>query len=1852
MEHNLKRILLCVALIGCSFMRVAMAAPENWQAAGTAVTTVNGTDWATTGGVYSGGDIIASFPIVATANVLDVFGTLNGAGVDAVPLKVDGDIRVDSTAANGDVTVNVGSDGPVVLEPYYAPPTDPYAPAVSGSSQVYFFADAGRTITVNVLDNLEFRGRTIVAGTAYADYRDLIVTFAGTGKTVFKLADGTSVWFWGDPDTTTPQTMDVNGKWLPIDATPSRLAGGTKVFVTMEQSAADIEQCKDKLVFQRAALYDEYITNDQRILVGFGPNSVFTYLSTDVTGEAESTDGYASVNFDVSNDGTGRFVLDMQGAFATDMYGNMTEKYPFNDAAFLVSGHYVSGFDPASISGDDAYEPGYDFSTPAGKKAVLRVTDDSFYAYSEGVYDPAAIDRRGLLIVNEVQSHGKLFSDKYWDLWETPLFSVDPGAGFIGPDMAASNPANALYNTRFGFVLGVNGQMDVIDNTFAHHVSGALKCTDGIAEYDMEGTSYIKERTPSAFIVDGIDPKVFITENPFFVDPTYCEFVVADPFIKGEDRMRATLNLYGTGALYLSSAASSQYGYIPTLDVDDPAFDYTGGLGLGTGVYDGYQLSPIGNDDVIQLGEGEHVLDVEGEFDSASWTSDWVYGRAYTAATNEIHGLINAASLLLNHQGLEVYFDAGANDYLATGRNDFIPSIINPNGMNTPLEINGAYDRYQSPTLFFDNWTRLFNTVLRHDDATKYVDGIAGDDHSEPGMTGGEKLFFSRNWWLGYPGGEVSNDPNRYRWAELQLYGQEANVLKTQMPSVLELQESLNASGFRFVAQDLFGTPGIDGSNFSAVRWFYHGSANDDNYTGFGRTFLCGSSYNQMADGASNDVTESCQWNVYKHNKPPVGSAAATVKLQLQTANQLPEAPVDFSMARASVVPEEQYAQHLFLFNQVSASTETRINAENSVCNMTIGWPGSVTTEQIINGDPIQVPAGDAAMFPYSLPYIDEPITTDAYVFESVPFKLDALAANVASYCPPATVEVAGSVIGFGSFDENGYSIPVPASTDNNQGMVYIKHGGKLGVTRPGYPFLVPSQAEISNELTTDPQGPTNIPWQMTVDTMLCQKIFNDYNNDGSARDCWFSGIIELKKDQVLFGKDSGLQPYNFTEAMFLARESQTNGYVRMSAWNANETTFNPYNLPRDRSGFGDMVLGWFYRELTGNVQTRTATKHLNALTKAPATRATESVDTAQERPYDLLYIGAGDYVNQLKVAGATIADPLIIDISGDGTMPLPARVDEFVSIKSTRDQIADRYIAEGDHARLHIEFGGIVGLGSKSWNEHSLYAWNKLGKDHVQLRFLGSGVVNLNSDLLVTDRLAMLPAWWNDGESDYGFGYDAGHRITFYSSEERVIRIPAGGELDLSAFGQAPYQQQIAFGGKVKLVLEEGATIRFPDSQWVDGGVVLYFNDESELIFQQSNDPATYLPYNNTTAKIADARCKLIGNGQIWLNKNAHMRINGPVFVGVETDGLTPNTDITVSIQRQGNWEIGNDNVAGGTFQVGNSAPREGDSVSFAVRLNGPRATWHIDREGFVGFGAGILQKFGNPNGQAIGNNNPVIQSVTDQEPGFVATYYDKAADLVVPVFNPDVDPTNVNGTWKVQSLYNVDYVAIENAQGVIEHSNMFNGASNNASVMAIGPCAEYYVALNSIGDAIIRGGGNLVQIPSSATVADPIVLNIWDYAGPMRNHAAYPSVNPVVPESNQIWWCSILGSAPLILDQVDNGFDSANYGVNGKSFDLVASSSGSASDHMFDLFSFYALQDQRFAKIDVASTQFQSIAAYVNNLETNKYAYCDYNDQIERFNAPTQFGTGEFANALNIGVLSAILTRAGVPQSYTIIQ
>ncbi len=103
-------------------------------------------------------------------------------------------------------------------------------------------------------------------------------------------------------------------------------------------------------------------------------------------------------------------------------------------------------------------------------------------------------------------------------------------------------------------------------------------------------------------------------------------------------------------------------------------------------------------------------------------------------------------------------------------------------------------------------------------------------------------------------------------------------------------------------------------------------------------------------------------------------------------------------------------------------------------------------------------------------------------------------------------------------------------------------------------------------------------------------------------------------------------------------------------------------------------------------------------------------------------------------------------------------------------------------------------------------------------------------------------------------------------------------------------------------------------------------------------------------------------------------MQVKGNVFVGVQTEDLTTESDIVISAQRQGAIMIGDDNIAGCAFEVGNVEDKTGHTINFQLRLGGRDAVMHIDREGFFGLGAGILNKGKMPNGAAAVDDNPVV--------------------------------------------------------------------------------------------------------------------------------------------------------------------------------------------------------------------------------------------------------------------------------------
>lgn len=1725
-----------------------------WKASGDSVSALG---YALTGGVYTNGDVIVETPGSTNASfvasdsdyTLDIYSMLYNSGViTAFPcsLKINGDILLDAT--QHDMIVNINPDDATNYETIIYPYVQNYAipgQATSelGYAQVIFWTgvkedDTYSTITVNLMQDLVFSG-TDNKGVG----RDMIVTFKGPGQTVFEMYDGTAVKFDGQIDYSGGLfLMDDTGafQWWGVSSTNGSInAGKTRVYVTMDQTKDDVDAGNHKVLFERA---NDGYDPSARVMVYVGHNSFITYLSDNDTGIEGATDGgYASVGFDPSNVNTGRMVLFLKGAYWTGwqigledtdpLYWSIVERYPLQDAAVVVAGHHVNSFAAADIRDT------VDFSTPAGMDARFEVIDNQYYNVAESGLTYNVADSRGLLVVNDAQSLSKLASDPYWDFWN---YNPDSPADYYGPFWAYSInydrselPIHDLdLNVRRGFVVGINGQLNVYDNAFLDYTAGSINKPDDIAFYGTPSEdpetiaptpdfdpSILKKRNPSALVIDGMD------EGLYYGDP-YCIYSAGNPFLHnpysldedkaGIDAKHGEINLYGHARAYFKNSASDYspyYGYMYNFwsqeliqdyigPVDDINLDWDQALLVGepdyeTGIaekstYDGFQLSV--NPHTVVEGEGNHVLDVEGKLSASTWLNVAINSGRAKYADSVKAGIIAMSSVLKDYTGREVNGDP------------VLPLVYTP--FDRPLLNDGTtYWRYNSPGFYFNDHAQFWNGItLRHDEATKYVNCLPWD--SEPAYTGGERLFFSFDQWNDAE--SMAYAPDRYRLPEIRFFN-----------SGFEFHESACASGVRFVIKDIPGLQSTNGTNVSWFRWYDHGDQLDTLLTKHGRIFQLSSMYNFMADDKTNYATESAPFNVYKGNKP-LTSDSATVTLSLQRGNEFP----------GGVYLPKQIAHNLFLISQP--------DAEGSSCYLKIGWEPNIFSVDLLTRIPpalAGIPIAEQGGYPYEvLPGNEDYEYSLNIIDQTLP-------------CPPAVVSVDGELITFGSFDKDGNSPTVPVTNYTNDGIIYILHGGKMTITRPPTDVL--------------PIDRNSIPYQTCIDTMVTKNIWNDWNLAGTERTVWFSGIFDLPHDQVTWGSEGslkgyGLQPFGFTETMMEARSEETDGYIRIDF--NNETRTNRF----DKTGDEEVVIGWFQRDAlpalstTKNgtlVRTIKSSSRLTSNLRNFITRATESVGAPVPPPDYLLYIGAPDDITQMRVTGATMADPLHLDISGnydEAGLPKVARVREFTTQKTTNGLVTQHFIGEGQHAVLFGEYGGIIGLGDRHWNEFSPLAWNLLGKDYVSVAPLGDMTVVLNSNLIVADRLPLI--------ATTKFASTKSDRVTFYSAIPLEIRIPAGCELDLSAFGQSEYLQEIEFAGQVRLVLEDGATIRFPTPSSVQGGVVLYFNDDSQMIFEGVELPGKYVTPADTSFDII----KIMGKGQIWLNKNAKMLVNSDVHVGVMSDDLTPITDLTISIQRQAAMYIGDDTVSGGIFQVGNPVSVENGTVNFKLAINGVQAKFQIDREGFFGLGAGILNRIpGNlMNGNAVIDNNPVLAENS--------LYVQLDADGN-PVFTPD--ETNA---WQVVALKNVGTVNIEVTNGIIQHNNIVDGSNSNASIWAIGPATSYILSLNPLNQSIIRGGGNLMYIPATPAITRLTYhsVNIWDYAGPVINGEEY----------------AIIGSAPMIMNRTIVNGTRSDFGTKGRTATFVSAQA------FFDHISSQVYADQQNKCVSVGAVQFATVVGYEN--------------------------------------------------------
>jgi len=835
--------------------------------------------------------------------------------------------------------------------------------------------------------------------------------------------------------------------------------------------------------------------------------------------------------------------------------------------------------------------------------------------------------------------------------------------------------------------------------------------------------------------------------------------------------------------------------------------------------------------------------------------------------------------------------------------------------------------------------------------------------------------------------------------------------------------------------------------------------------------------------------------------------------------------------------------------------------------NLSVGW---TSTQGIISR-----PSGPSTSVVYPWQGVQVPVIGTGWTL----FSLDAASTTRAS------LKINGSLLYFSAGADGGVTPPAVVSSSSLGGVVYVNHGGELTAG--------PVHQSSGATASYTPRAAFDVPIALRVP----QSTLTTYNPIGT---------LTVPFDQLKFLK--GVQPYNIDTDFALAQGQHIDVSFQKRATGLSSDLTVPWGTVKKNTAlpFKNISILPEFQQAFGN-----AVRSVGVQTSAVAMPTS-----------GLLRFGSGVAIEQLAIAGATTANPLTMYLTGDGTNY--ATIREIVSVPSASGFVP----GEGANAAIFMDKDACLGIGSRSWNANSVNAWNLLGKNKVTLVPNGDCFIELNEDIILSDAQPIIPTT--------NFGASGSQRITFFSTDTREIRVPAGGEFDLSAFGGLTNgtNQQITFDGNIKLIFEPGSTLRFPDVGHSNNqkGPVLYMNGRSQLIFEGLNDrDSTRLVARNlsSTDHVSVGRSRIIGCGKIWLNKNATMKIMDSACVGIEADTRTLETDILVSIAKESALLIGDPSTSGGILQVGNvtDLSQGGEiftNVYFTLRVNGPRAVVHMDREAFLGFGAGVISRY-----QLVGGSlRSSLNNMT------------------------------------VKALFNVADVAIRAARGSFSHNQIYDGTDSLASMLAIGPAASYTVDLGVATESIWRGGGNMVYVTEDATTNVPLQISALSTAQALtdeytRNVSGVATGLNSVARSSNNGKISMMGSGiiarqltqaglpypgPLrviekissyyltsVLQDSDNG--SAPTLLGGKHF------TGPQPD-AFRYLAFTPFADQAPSKYCVlGSTQFEFKIGYIMGTT------------ITRTTAIPMLGTAKPDGAAKVGaLLAATIDTAGNPALYSL--
>ncbi|MFH1461445.1 MAG: hypothetical protein ABIF12_00645 [bacterium] len=1668
-------------------------------------------------------------PLTSANSVVDEDLEIFGDGVMTdTDISVSEDIYI--IAQNSDVTVSVTSNN-ISLN------------TVDGAytwAHMIFYADTGRTITVNCDFDLKFE-------TFHSGYpHDFILTFSGQGQTIFNLGDynaangtrGSQISFTGFQD---------YGYAFPSESAAAIDHQNCRVYILMDQTETQaVTNGLNKVLFRRK---DGGTHTKFPIGVHIGDGAFVTFLSTNPTGistDLSASGDFASLAFDPTHEGAGTMYLDIDSKDDESIRG------PFSDGGIAVYGHYVSSWSESDIRTNAT------MNSVAGIKAIFRIIDDTRFA---AVTDPGASDARGLMIINRNTTIPKFACDPYgedviWDdansdanhpnnphYWsydyswrQAPKTIATTGCSYYYTGL--NNPGSYLgMNVQSGFILGKNGRIEVAHETFLDYVATLTNLSmdqtladdystirTGAIATERLSSPIFKNKNPAAFFVDGLfDSWRVNTQNGSTFDPT----------ANDEQDPDAEIFLYGNSKILLR--AGSHVVGNPSAEYAENG-DYVFTFTIDTATYDGQSVVSTN----LTGDEGRHVLDLEAPLIVRSFSRDEMPGSNYIDPDPSDVGQMNLPTVSIDYTGREI-------DYTILFGDPYI---------SRPLIQDSSYKIYDSPSVFLSASLQIYDTTFNHNDITKLL--TPSPELALPNFVGGEAKVFNT---LTYPA-SISNPSYEelYQTPRVEFYN-----------SNLDIHEHFVGAGVRFVAheqiadKDGVALTGSDANNTSVFKFFDHwdtlGRDLDTPDHGYGRLFMASCSNNKMSSGTTYADLQDCFINVYRQTDN-AGDPADTIKLSLQTSqDQIP-------ILNYLIDSDQRYrAHHLVLLNRSSYG----------VGLVDLGWTTTV---------------GDDSKYPW------QDLSGDGSNYFDI--KATTSGTQVMTDTPPATMSIDGNYFYFGGTDILGVKSQVPVTASGQGSVVYVNHGGRITITQPSL---------------------TDHGYDVFVDLPIVYKL---WNFEG------LRGIVDLPKDQVTYGYGYGRQAYSINTVLSNMVDSIG---VHLNTFNSSNVQ-GYSRISSDRYSGEEYLLPWRYR-VDNNVPVKEASF------KSLLTRYTAIIDEMVTMPSNIVYFGAGsnwaDIVTQLKVSGSTMADPMHLLVDGYADGPGYAWIKEIVSVESN-----PAVYGEGDHGIIFLRNGGRIGLGNNSWNSDSLNSWKLLGKDFLTISPSGQtdthvddvhgvGVIDLNSDVYVIDRGAFV--------AESKFGYAGPDRLTINLNGNDLI-IPADGELDLSSFGQNTYRQEIEFAGEGRVVLGHGAVIRFPNTTVptdISNYPVLYFNDNTRLVIE--DDPEFGKGSYETLAAADVDKVKIFGLGQIWLNKDASFEVMGGAKVRVGSDDDTPNTDIRLSIQRQGDFVIGDEQERGGSFEVGNPAPVEVvDSgttlapVSFELVLNGPKAVTHLDRGAFMGFGVGVIDKSSDTMNGTTSTlaNNPLVDP--------------NAGDVT---FSPD--ETNA---WKVQTLYDVHNISITIYEGIFDHSNIFNGSDRKASILAFGPlrsfdatAGKYTLQLSDPDRSKILGGGNFMLLKENLDIESepiPTYINAWDFADPDFRE----TWDPADPQDYGMY--NMLASDMIVQQWNTSNFASSTLlklTGGGISFE-------SGVDRELDLFTF--LSTPKFADlngkmVNCGASQYRTYIGFVNTAQTNNYYSSVGADQIYRLTGLSVIGNGRPEDGTAIGVLGA--TGSSEPIVYTIV-